>query len=57
MEERLQLRRAGEAIRNRECARVTKSGKELEAMMTLSLLTDERGEPEAISMISWHVKV
>jgi len=44
----------GEAIRNVECVRVNKAGHEIPGRFTLSLLTDQRGTPEAISMITTH---
>jgi two-component system CheB/CheR fusion protein len=53
-EERLNLSRSGECVRNVECLRITKSGREMRGLMTFSLLTDESGQPEAISMITKH---
>jgi two-component system CheB/CheR fusion protein len=46
----------GEIVRNVECVRLNKSGKEMQGVMTFSLLTNERGEAEAVSMITRHVK-
>ena len=48
LEAQLQRCRDGETQRNVECLRVTKSGQELPSMTTLALLTDERGQPEAM---------
>ncbi len=41
---------AGEPIRNVEGFKVTKAGKPLNGLMTFSLLTDEQGAPEGVSM-------
>ncbi|MGZ8495889.1 MAG: PAS domain S-box protein [Candidatus Binatia bacterium] len=41
---------AGEIVRDVECGFVTKAGRELPGMFTLKLLTDDRGQPDAISM-------
>ena len=54
LEERLEQCRKGETIRSIECRRVDKSGREHKGLLTLSLLTDERGAPEAISMTIQH---
>ena len=55
-EQYLKLCRDGGMVRNVEGMGLTKSREELEGVMTLSLLTDERGAPEAISMITKQVK-
>jgi two-component system CheB/CheR fusion protein len=55
-EEQLQRCREGAIVRNMECVRITKAGREITGTMTLSLLTDERGKPESISVISRHFK-
>jgi hypothetical protein len=39
-------------LRNLECVWLDKPGREWKAWVTFSLLTNERGEPEAISMIT-----
>jgi two-component system CheB/CheR fusion protein len=54
LEEQLEQCRKGETIRSVECRRVDKSGREHKGLLTLSLLTDERGAPEAISMTIQH---
>ena len=54
LEERLDQCRKGETIRSVECRRVDKSGREHKGLLTLSLLTDERGAPDAISMTIQH---
>jgi hypothetical protein len=56
IQDRLRRCLKGEIIRNVECVRLNKSGQEMQGVMTLSLLTDERGEAEAISMTSRHPK-
>ncbi|MDR3405856.1 MAG: chemotaxis protein CheB [Chthoniobacter sp.] len=45
---------SGEAVRNVECAIVTKAGRELRGSFTLKLLTDDGGEPDAICMLVKH---
>jgi hypothetical protein len=35
--------------------RLSKSGREMSGLMTFSVLTDEQGQPEAISMIAKHL--
>lgn len=45
---------AGEALRNASCLLVTKSGTELPGFMTLSLLTNELGQAEAIIIMIRH---
>jgi two-component system CheB/CheR fusion protein len=53
--EELLLRcRDGETIRNLECVRLTKGGMEVKGLMALSLLTDERGDPDAVLLIVKH---
>ncbi|HRI48945.1 MAG TPA: PAS domain-containing protein [Pseudomonadota bacterium] len=52
MEAQLQRRREGESQRNVECVRVTKGGQELPCLTTLALLTDERGQPEAMVVMA-----
>src|SRR5215472_8266284 len=54
LEEQLERCRKGETIRSVECRRVDKGGREHKGLLTLSLLTDERGAPEAISMTIQH---
>ena len=54
LEERLEQCRKGETIRSVECRRIDKSGREHKGLLTLSLLTDERGAPEAISLTIQH---
>jgi two-component system CheB/CheR fusion protein len=49
--EQLQRCRDGETLRNVECVRRAKDGRELPGLMTLSLLTDERGEPDAMVVL------
>ena len=44
----------GEAVRNVECARVTKAGRALAGTFTLQLLTDDRGQPDAICLLAKH---
>jgi two-component system CheB/CheR fusion protein len=46
--------RRGEGIRSRECLRLAKSGRLLPMLLTLSLLSDESGEPMAIASIACH---
>jgi PAS domain S-box-containing protein len=46
LEERLRLSRKGETIRSVECRRIDRSGLEPKGLLTLSLLTDERGALE-----------
>jgi len=48
LEAQLQRCREGATQRNVECIRVTKGGQELPSMITLALLIDERGQPEAM---------
>jgi two-component system CheB/CheR fusion protein len=55
-DDRLRKCLEGEIIRNVECMRVTKAGLEIPGVITFLLLTDEHGKPEAISMITRHVK-
>ncbi|HUK32367.1 MAG TPA: PAS domain-containing protein, partial [Vicinamibacterales bacterium] len=55
LEERLERCRKGETIRSVECRRIDKSGGEHKGLMTLSLLSDERGTPDAISITITHV--
>ena len=55
MEDRLRRSKAGETLRNLECVWLDKPGREWRAWVTFSLLTNERGEPEAISMITKQV--
>jgi hypothetical protein len=43
--------RKGETICSVECRRIDKSGSEQRGLPTLSRLADERGAPEAISMM------
>lgn len=45
---------AGEIVRDVECGSVTKAGRELPGKFTLKLLTDDRGQPDAICMIAKH---
>ena len=45
---------AGAIVRDVECGFVTKAGQELPGMLTLKLLTDDRGQPDAICMIAKH---
>jgi len=52
MEDWLRRCKAGETLRNIECVWLDKPGREWRAWVTFSLLTDERGQPEAISMIT-----
>src|SRR5215471_17801434 len=52
--ERLERCRKGETLRGVECRRVDKSGRERHGLLTLSLLNDERGAAEAISMTIQH---
>ena len=47
-------RLAGATVRAVECPSVTKAGRELPGMFTLKMLTDDRGEPDAISIIAKH---
>ena len=55
LEERLEQCRKGETIRSIECRRVDKNGREHKGLLTLSLLTDDRGAAEAISMTIQHM--
>jgi PAS domain S-box-containing protein len=55
METRLRRSKAGETLRNLECVWLDKPGREWRAWVTFSLLTNERSEPEAISMITKQV--
>ena len=50
LEERLKRCRQGEPIRSVGCTRVGKNGEQHKGLLTLSLLTDEAGAPEAIAM-------
>ena len=45
---------AGATVRAVECPSVTKAGRELPGMVTLKLLTDDRGQPDAICVIAKH---
>ena len=45
---------AGATVRAVECPSVTKAGRELPGMFTLKLLTDDRGQPDAICVIAKH---
>jgi hypothetical protein len=54
LEKRLERCRKGETIRSVECRRLDKSVREHKGLLTLSLLTDERGAPDAISMTNQH---
>lgn len=47
--------RRGETIRGVQCLRSDKSGRELPGSLPLSLLTDDRGAPETISMTIKHI--
>ena len=53
LEERLEQCRKGETLRGVESRRIDKSGREYKGLLTLSLLTDERGSG-AISMTVKH---
>jgi hypothetical protein len=55
LEERLAACRRGETIRSVECRRIDKAGHEHKGLLTLSPLTDEKGEPDAISMTIKHI--
>ncbi len=44
--------RRGEGVRNAESLRQTKSGQQIPVLLTLSLLTDEKGDPFAIASIA-----
>jgi two-component system CheB/CheR fusion protein len=55
LEERLERCRQGDTIRSVESRRIDKSGHEHKGLLTLSLLTDERGKAEAIAMTVKHV--
>ena len=55
LEERLERCRQGDSIRSVECVRIDKSGREHKGLLTLSLLTDEQGKPDVISMRMTHV--
>ncbi len=48
--DRLRRCREHEVIRNVRCVKVTKAGTEIKGLLTLSLLTDEKGQPESIAM-------
>jgi two-component system CheB/CheR fusion protein len=50
MKDRLERCRKGDAIRSVECSRVDKTDTLHKGLLTLSLLTDERGAPDAIAM-------
>lgn len=50
-QEQLLRCRDGETLRNVDCVRRTKDGREQPGLMTLSLLTDERGEADAMGML------
>jgi two-component system CheB/CheR fusion protein len=54
LEERLEQCRKGETVRSVESRRVDKSGREHKGLLTLSLLTDELGAPEAIALTIQH---
>jgi hypothetical protein len=41
-------------VRDVECGFVTRAGRELPGILTLKLLTDDRGQPDAICMIAKH---
>ena len=45
---------AGAIVRAIECPFVTKAGRELPGMLTLKLLTDDHGQPDAICVIAKH---
>ena len=47
--DRLERCRKGDVIRSLEFGRLNKSGAQRKGLLTLSLLTDEQGAPEAIS--------
>ena len=49
---RLQSCLAGEGVRSAECALVNKAGQKWNGCVTLLLLTDERGLPEAVCMLA-----
>jgi two-component system CheB/CheR fusion protein len=51
LEEDLQRCRQGEPLRNIESSRLSSSGAELPILVTMALLTDERGEPEAMLIV------
>jgi two-component system CheB/CheR fusion protein len=53
--DRLRRCRKGQTIRNVECVRVNKTGAQLKGLLTLTLLTDERGAPEAVAMIAKYI--
>ena len=53
-ETRLQTCLAGERIRDVQCTRVTKAGRELVGTLTLHMLTDNRGQPDAICLLARH---
>lgn len=53
--DRLRRCRSREVVRNVQCHKKTKSGQELNELLTFSLLTDERGEPESITLIGKYV--
>jgi two-component system, chemotaxis family, CheB/CheR fusion protein len=50
--DRLRRCRDHETIRNAECLKLTRTGNELRGLLTLSLITDDQGQPEAIAMIA-----
>ena len=45
---------AGAIVRAIECPFVTKAGREVSGMLTLKLLTDDHGQPDAICVIAKH---
>ena len=45
---------AGETLRNVAGVRVTKAGRELPGSFTFKLLTDDRGQPDAICIVAKH---
>jgi two-component system, chemotaxis family, CheB/CheR fusion protein len=55
LEQQLQRCRQGDTIRSVECRGIDKNGREHKGLLTLSLLADERGKAEAISMTIKHV--
>ena len=42
--------RGGETIRNVECERLAKTGAVSPVLLSLALMTDEKGQPDAIAM-------
>ena len=55
LDDQLRRCRQGDTIRSVECRSIDKSGREHKGLLTLSLLTDERGKAEAISMTIKHI--